>query len=157
MLFRSVLLQSLVIDERVARDLEQPGAGIVECAEIAALLHRPHEDFLQQIVGQMAIAGAVAQVVAQLALVRVPGAQDAGKGRGAHLDSIQKEIGSALCRSGARVANPELTERYTRLGKKLHLRHLSPDCLELLDKAKGMVELNVLEGPTYHPADNRLG
>jgi len=62
-----------------------------------------------------------------------------------------------LCRSGARVANPELTERYTRLGKKLHLRHLSPDCLELLDKAKGMVELNVLEGPTYHPADNRLG
>jgi len=50
-----------------------------------------------------------------------------------------------------------LTERYTRLGKKLHLRHLSPDCLELLDKAKGMVELNVLEGPTYHPADNRLG
>ena len=51
----------------------------------------------------------------------------------------------------------QLAERYTRLGKKLHLRHLSPDCLELLDKAKGMVELNVLEDPTYHPADNRLG
>ena len=51
----------------------------------------------------------------------------------------------------------QLAERYTRLGKKLHLRHLSPDCLELLDKAKGMVELNVLEDPNYHPADNRLG
>jgi len=50
-----------------------------------------------------------------------------------------------------------LAERYTRLGKKLHLRHLSPDCLELLDKARGMIEVNVLEDPHYHPADNRLG
>jgi len=51
----------------------------------------------------------------------------------------------------------QLAERYTQLGKKLHLRHLSPDCLELLDKARGMVEVNVLEDPLYHPADNRLG
>jgi len=51
----------------------------------------------------------------------------------------------------------QLADRYTQLGKKLHLRHLSPDCLELLDKAKGMVEVNVLEDPLYHPADNRLG
>jgi len=50
-----------------------------------------------------------------------------------------------------------LAERYTQLGKKLHLRHLSPDCLELLDKAKDMIEVNVLEDPHYHPADNRLG
>lgn len=50
-----------------------------------------------------------------------------------------------------------LAERYSQLGKKLHLRHLSPDCLELLDKAKGMIEVNVLEDPLYHPADNRLG
>ena len=38
-----------------------------------------------------------------------------------------------------------LAERYTQAGKKLHLRHLSPDCMELLDKAKGMIEVNVLE------------
>ncbi|WP_232525962.1 SulP family inorganic anion transporter [Sulfuriferula nivalis] len=50
-----------------------------------------------------------------------------------------------------------LAERYTWAGKKLHLRHLSPDCMELLDKAKGMIEVNVLEDPNYHPADNRLG
>lgn len=50
-----------------------------------------------------------------------------------------------------------LAERYSNLGKKLHLRHLSPDCLELLDKARGMIEVNVLEDPLYHPADNRLG
>lgn len=50
-----------------------------------------------------------------------------------------------------------LADRYMQVGKKLHLRHLSPDCLELLDKAKGMIEVNVLEDPLYHPADNRLG
>lgn len=50
-----------------------------------------------------------------------------------------------------------LAERYTQTGKTLHLRHLSPDCLELLDKAKGMIEVNLLEDPLYHPADNRLG
>ncbi|MDX8400730.1 MAG: SulP family inorganic anion transporter [Gallionellaceae bacterium] len=50
-----------------------------------------------------------------------------------------------------------LAERYTQQGKKLHLRHLSTDCLELLDKARGMIEVNVLEDPLYHPADNRLG
>ena len=38
-----------------------------------------------------------------------------------------------------------------------NLRHLSPDCVILLDKAKGMIEVNVLEDPHYHPADNRLG
>jgi SulP family sulfate permease len=50
-----------------------------------------------------------------------------------------------------------LAERYVKQGKKLHLRHLSPDCVILLDKAKGMIEVNVLEDPHYHPADNRLG
>lgn len=50
-----------------------------------------------------------------------------------------------------------LADRYLQLGKKLHLRHLSSDCLELLNKAKGMIEVNVLEDPLYHPADNRLG
>lgn len=50
-----------------------------------------------------------------------------------------------------------LADRYTQQGKRLHLRHLSPDCLELLDKAKGMIEVNVLEDPSYHPADNRMG
>lgn len=47
--------------------------------------------------------------------------------------------------------------RYQQEGKTLHLRHLSPDCLELLDKAKGMVEVNTFEDPHYHIADNKLG
>lgn len=50
-----------------------------------------------------------------------------------------------------------LAERYRKAGKRLHLRHLSPDCLEVLTNAKDMVELNVAEDPHYHIADNKLG
>jgi SulP family sulfate permease len=50
-----------------------------------------------------------------------------------------------------------LASRYQAEGKRLHLRHLSPDCLELLEKAKDMVEVNEYEDPHYHIADNKLG
>jgi SulP family sulfate permease len=50
-----------------------------------------------------------------------------------------------------------LAARYQQAGKQLHLRHLSPDCLELLGRAKPMVEVNVDDDPHYHIADNRLG
>ena len=50
-----------------------------------------------------------------------------------------------------------LALRYVSAGKKLHLKHLSPDCLELLDNAKGMIEVNVMADPKYHIADNKLG
>jgi SulP family sulfate permease len=50
-----------------------------------------------------------------------------------------------------------LAEYYQKLGKRLHLRHLSPDCAELLLRAGGMVESNVVEDPHYHLADDRLG
>jgi len=50
-----------------------------------------------------------------------------------------------------------LATRYQALGKTLHLRHLSPDCLELLDRAKSIIETNEFEDPHYHIADNKLG
>ncbi len=43
----------------------------------------------------------------------------------------------------------KLTERYQRLGKTLHLRHLSPDCRRLLGQAGALVEVNILEDPEY--------
>ncbi|MDO8654528.1 MAG: SulP family inorganic anion transporter [Undibacterium sp.] len=49
-----------------------------------------------------------------------------------------------------------LAEKYKLAGTRLHLRHLSPDCLEVLEKAKGMIEVNVLEDPDYPVADNKL-
>jgi SulP family sulfate permease len=50
-----------------------------------------------------------------------------------------------------------LAERYRSAGKRLHLRHLSPDCREVLDKARDMIEVNVLEDPRYRVADDKLG
>lgn len=47
--------------------------------------------------------------------------------------------------------------RYQQAGKVLYLRHLGPDCLDLLDNAKAMVEVNEFEDPHYHIADNKLG
>lgn len=57
----------------------------------------------------------------------------------------------------ALAAIDSLAERYQSAGTQLHLKHLSQDCLELLDKAKGMIEVSVLEDPKYHVADNKLG
>jgi SulP family sulfate permease len=50
-----------------------------------------------------------------------------------------------------------LAERYLNAGKTLHLRHLSPECRQLLHKAGNLVEVNVLEDPRYRVAVNELG
>jgi SulP family sulfate permease len=50
-----------------------------------------------------------------------------------------------------------LAEKYIQAGKKLHLRHLSPECRELMKKAGNLVEVNVMEDPRYHVADDALG
>jgi SulP family sulfate permease len=49
-----------------------------------------------------------------------------------------------------------LAQKYQNFGKRLRLRHLSPDCYELLQKARSMVEVNLFEDPRYHVADNQL-
>jgi len=49
-----------------------------------------------------------------------------------------------------------LAEKYTKAGKNLHLRHLSSECKELLEKAGDLVEVNIKEDPHYHIADDKL-
>ena len=49
-----------------------------------------------------------------------------------------------------------LAEKYIKAGKTLHLRHLSQECTELLSKAGDLVEVNLMEDPTYHVADDKL-
>ena len=49
-----------------------------------------------------------------------------------------------------------LAERYERRGKRLHLKHLSPECRKLLIRAKDLVEVNVIEDPSYHVATDKL-
>ncbi len=43
----------------------------------------------------------------------------------------------------------KITERYLKMGKKLHLRHLSKDCQILLKNADKIIDINVLEDPNY--------
>jgi SulP family sulfate permease len=43
-----------------------------------------------------------------------------------------------------------LTERYQKQGKKIQLRHLSPDCRRLIKNAESIIEVNVIEDPTYN-------
>ncbi|UII19699.1 SulP family inorganic anion transporter [Fulvivirga ligni] len=51
----------------------------------------------------------------------------------------------------------KLTERYQKAGKKVHLQHLSSDCLTLLKNADQLIDVNLLEDPSYHLASDRLG
>lgn len=43
----------------------------------------------------------------------------------------------------------KLTERYKNAGKKLLLKHLSTDCRRLLHNAAEVIEVNILEDPSY--------
>ncbi|OUT99017.1 MAG: sodium-independent anion transporter, partial [Betaproteobacteria bacterium TMED41] len=63
---------------------------------------------------------------------------------------------SKVADHSALMAIDNLASKYKTAGKNLHLIHLSPDCLEVLESAKSMVEVNVLEDPRYHVADDKL-
>lgn len=43
----------------------------------------------------------------------------------------------------------KITERYHKVGKKVHLKHLSTDCKKLLKNADSIIDVNVMEDPTY--------
>ncbi|MEM9529217.1 MAG: sodium-independent anion transporter, partial [Bacteroidota bacterium] len=42
-----------------------------------------------------------------------------------------------------------LTERYAKVGKRVTLKHLSPDSRKRLSKADAIIDVNVEEDPTY--------
>ena len=46
----------------------------------------------------------------------------------------------------------KITERYNRVGKTLQLKHLSDDCQLLLKNAEQVIQVNILEDPTYKVA-----
>jgi SulP family sulfate permease len=57
--------------------------------------------------------------------------------------------------SGIEALN-KITERYNKAGKKLHLKHLSPDCRQLLKNAEKVIDVNIIEDPRYRVAVDRL-
>ncbi|TCO05431.1 SulP family inorganic anion transporter [Natronoflexus pectinivorans] len=48
----------------------------------------------------------------------------------------------------------KLTEKYTAVGKKIQLRHLSRDCYQLLQNADKIIDINIMDDPTYKVALN---
>lgn len=71
-------------------------------------------------------------------------------------DVIIEFQNSRVADHSAIEAIDNLAEKYIKAGKKLHLRHLSPECRELLKNAGDLVEVNVMEDPKYHVADDQL-
>jgi len=63
---------------------------------------------------------------------------------------------SRIADHSAIEAIDSLAERYKQAGKKLHLTHLSPECVQLLTTAADLVEVNFSEDPHYHVADDKL-
>ena len=50
----------------------------------------------------------------------------------------------------------KITERYKKVGKIVHLKHLSKDCILLLSNAGAIIDVNVLEDPTYKLAIDKF-
>ena len=42
-----------------------------------------------------------------------------------------------------------LTRKYSTAGKTVHLKHLSQDCIQLLKNAEAVIDVNIMEDPTY--------
>jgi SulP family sulfate permease len=45
-----------------------------------------------------------------------------------------------------------ITRKYSEAGKTVHLRHLSEDCRQLLKDAEAVIDVNIIEDPTYKVA-----
>jgi SulP family sulfate permease len=50
----------------------------------------------------------------------------------------------------------KVTERYAKSGKRIHLKHLSKDCLRLIKNAESLIEVNIIEDPTYKVVADKL-
>ena len=50
----------------------------------------------------------------------------------------------------------KITSRYLKVGKKVHLKHLSKDCQRLLQNADKIIDVNVLDDPTYKVAVDKI-
>jgi len=49
-----------------------------------------------------------------------------------------------------------LTSRYSKAGKVVHLRHLSGDCIALLKNAEAVIDVNIIEDPSYKLAVDKV-
>ena len=48
-----------------------------------------------------------------------------------------------------------VANRYHKQGKKVHLQHLSQDCILLLKNAEAIIDVNIMEDPTYKLVEDK--
>lgn len=49
-----------------------------------------------------------------------------------------------------------ITKKYHNAGKKVHLKHLSDDCKILLKNAEAVIDVNIIEDPTYKVVTSKI-
>lgn len=72
-------------------------------------------------------------------------------------DVVVEFLHSRVADHSGLEAIDSLADRYEKVGKRLHIRHLSRDCQLLLKKAGNLVEVNYIEDPSYSVASDKLG
>ncbi len=127
--------------------------GVIVSALVFAWQHAKHIN-VKSYINEM--GGKVYELEGPLFFASVKNFQDLFDPKNDPDDVVVEFQNSRVYDHSAIEAIDTLAERYLNVEKRLHLRHLSPECTKLLRKAGDLVEVNLIEDPRYHVADNQL-
>jgi len=127
--------------------------GVIVSALVFAWQHAKHIQ-VKSYINEM--GGKVYELEGPLFFASVKNFQDLFDPRNDPDDVVVEFQNSRVYDHSAIEAIDTLADRYLNADKRLHLRHLSPECTELLKKAGNLVEVNMIEDPRYHVADDQL-
>ena len=127
--------------------------GVIVSALVFAWQHAKHikvESYINQMEGK------VYELEGPLFFASVKNFQDLFDPKNDPDDVVVEFQNSRVYDHSAIEAIDTLAERYLNVEKRLHLRHLSPECKKLLKKAGDLVEVNMIDDPRYRVADDQL-
>ena len=127
--------------------------GVIVSALVFAWQHAKHIKVSSYI---NAMGGKVYELEGPLFFASVKNFQDLFDPKNDPDDVVVEFQNSRVYDHSAIEAIDTLAERYLNEEKRLHLRHLSPECIQLLRKAGDLVEVNLIEDPRYRVADDLL-
>ena len=127
--------------------------GVIVSALVFAWQHAKHLNVTSYI---NEMEGKVYELEGPLFFASVKNFQDLFDPRNDPDDVVVEFQNSRVYDHSAIEAIDTLAERYLNVEKRLHLRHLSPECVKLLKKAGDLVEVNMIDDPRYHVADDQL-
>ncbi|MFW2439125.1 MAG: SulP family inorganic anion transporter [Arenicellales bacterium] len=127
--------------------------GVIVSALVFAWQHAKHIN-VKSYINEM--EGKVYELEGPLFFASVKNFQDLFDPKNDPDDVVVEFQNSRVYDHSAIEAIDTLAERYLNVEKRLHLRHLSPECIKLLKKAGDLVEVNMIEDPRYHVADDQL-